>query len=223
MEALKHPPKDGFKALLPPPPPMDVEPATSAATWIPPMVTSQPPTAPTSTMTTTVTHTTSLPPTAPMSVQSTAQAQPPLVIATRPVLGVPPPASSAPTIEPWLPSEATRLPNYTHFQTTDLPHCVTLLRPHHPRLIDPSVEFFTPCTLHEMRNRSPCTPVASAQLLRLVELVATATTAADRFAHRLPVVDRYTIAASGCESSLSAWIANVCLVIPPPRQHRSRS
>uniref|UniRef100_A0A915IG80 Uncharacterized protein n=1 Tax=Romanomermis culicivorax TaxID=13658 RepID=A0A915IG80_ROMCU len=90
MEALKNPPKDVFKALLPLPPPMDVEPATSP----------QPPTAPTPAMTTTVTHTTSLPPMAPTSAQSMAQAQPPFVIATRPALGVAQPASSAPTVEP---------------------------------------------------------------------------------------------------------------------------
>uniref|UniRef100_A0A915IA61 Uncharacterized protein n=1 Tax=Romanomermis culicivorax TaxID=13658 RepID=A0A915IA61_ROMCU len=106
MEVLKNPPKDVFKAPLPLLP-MDVEPPTSTATSIPPMVTLQPPTVPTSTTTTTVTHTMSLPPTALTSAPSTVQAQLPVVIATRPVLGVPPPASSAPTIEPWLFSEAT--------------------------------------------------------------------------------------------------------------------
>uniref|UniRef100_A0A915J4R2 Uncharacterized protein n=1 Tax=Romanomermis culicivorax TaxID=13658 RepID=A0A915J4R2_ROMCU len=115
IEALNNPPKDVFKAPLPPPPPMGVEPATSSATSLLPTATSQRPTAPTSTMTTTVTHTMSLPPTALSSAQSTMQAQLQLVIMTRPVLGVAPPTSSVPTVEPQLPSKATRLPNYMHF------------------------------------------------------------------------------------------------------------
>uniref|UniRef100_A0A915J691 Uncharacterized protein n=1 Tax=Romanomermis culicivorax TaxID=13658 RepID=A0A915J691_ROMCU len=129
MEALKNLPTDVFKAPLPLLP-IDVETATSAATSIPPPVTSQPTTAPTSATTTT--------------------AQPPLIITTRPVLRVPPPPSSAPAIELRLPSETTRLPNYTHFQTTNSPNCVTLVTPCYPPRIDPAVEFFRPHTLHEM-------------------------------------------------------------------------
>uniref|UniRef100_A0A915JTF6 Uncharacterized protein n=1 Tax=Romanomermis culicivorax TaxID=13658 RepID=A0A915JTF6_ROMCU len=105
---------------------MDVELATSSATSIPPMVMSRPPTAPMPVTTTRVTHTMWLPPTAPMSAPATAFKQPPVVKATRPVIGVAPPASSAPTAEPRLPREATRLPNYMNFRTTDSPHCVTL-------------------------------------------------------------------------------------------------
>uniref|UniRef100_A0A915KGS4 Uncharacterized protein n=1 Tax=Romanomermis culicivorax TaxID=13658 RepID=A0A915KGS4_ROMCU len=144
MEALKNPPKGVFKAPLPLPPPMDVEPATSSATSISPTVTSQPPTARTPVTMTTVTHTTSLPPTALTLAQSTVYAQLPVVIATRLVLRVALPASSTPTVELRLPSKATRLPNYMHFQTTDSPHFITLVRPRHPPRIDPSVEFFTP-------------------------------------------------------------------------------
>uniref|UniRef100_A0A915J0G1 Uncharacterized protein n=1 Tax=Romanomermis culicivorax TaxID=13658 RepID=A0A915J0G1_ROMCU len=128
---------------LPPPSPMDVEPATSSSTLLPPTTMSQPPTALTSATTTTMTHRTSLPPTALTSVQSITPAQPQLVIMTRPLLGVAPPPSSTPCFKPRLPSEATQLPNYTHFRTTDSPHCITLATPRYLPPINPSIEFFT--------------------------------------------------------------------------------
>uniref|UniRef100_A0A915JQH1 Uncharacterized protein n=1 Tax=Romanomermis culicivorax TaxID=13658 RepID=A0A915JQH1_ROMCU len=107
MEALKNPRKAVFKASLPPPPLMDMEPATSSSTSLPPTATSLLPTVRTSTTATTMPHTTSLPPTAPTLIQSTRPTQPQLVITTRPVLGVAIRTSSAQCFEPRLPSEAT--------------------------------------------------------------------------------------------------------------------
>uniref|UniRef100_A0A915L216 Uncharacterized protein n=1 Tax=Romanomermis culicivorax TaxID=13658 RepID=A0A915L216_ROMCU len=90
LEALKNPLKLVFKVLLPSPPPMDMEPATSLSMYLPPTATSLPPTALMSITATTVTHTTSLPPTALMLVQPTRGAQPSLIITTPPVLGAVP-------------------------------------------------------------------------------------------------------------------------------------
>uniref|UniRef100_A0A915HUS2 Uncharacterized protein n=1 Tax=Romanomermis culicivorax TaxID=13658 RepID=A0A915HUS2_ROMCU len=113
-DAPPHRTQNVFKAPLPLPPLMDVELATSSSTSLRPTATSQPP-APTSATTTNVTHTMSLPPTASTSAQSTTQTQLQLVIMTRPALGVAPLTSIAQSVELRWPSEATRLPNYTHF------------------------------------------------------------------------------------------------------------
>uniref|UniRef100_A0A915L4A9 Uncharacterized protein n=1 Tax=Romanomermis culicivorax TaxID=13658 RepID=A0A915L4A9_ROMCU len=67
-----------FKVPLPPPPPMDVEPAMSSSTSLPPVATSLPPMAPTLARPTTVSRTMLLPPTAP---RSTGPGQPVMPIA----------------------------------------------------------------------------------------------------------------------------------------------
>uniref|UniRef100_A0A915K8Q0 Uncharacterized protein n=1 Tax=Romanomermis culicivorax TaxID=13658 RepID=A0A915K8Q0_ROMCU len=102
LEALKNQLKPVFKVPLTPPPPMDVEPATSSSMSLPPRAMSLLPTAPTSATATTVTHTTSLPPTALTSVQTTTAAQPPFVTMTQPVLRVAPPGGTAQRFEPCL-------------------------------------------------------------------------------------------------------------------------
>uniref|UniRef100_A0A915KBH7 Uncharacterized protein n=1 Tax=Romanomermis culicivorax TaxID=13658 RepID=A0A915KBH7_ROMCU len=150
QEALKNPLKPVFKVPLPPTPPMDVEPATSSFALRPPTATSLPPTAPMSAIPTTIPHTTSLPPTASSSVQTTAPAQPSLVITTPPVLGDAPLAGTMQSFKLRLLSEATRLPNYMNFQTTDSLHCIMLALTRYPPCIDPSVEFFSPQILQEM-------------------------------------------------------------------------
>uniref|UniRef100_A0A915KJY5 Uncharacterized protein n=1 Tax=Romanomermis culicivorax TaxID=13658 RepID=A0A915KJY5_ROMCU len=84
--------------------PMDVEPARSSSRSLLPTAMWLPPTTRTSATKTTIMHTMSLPPTAPTSVQTTTPAQLPLVIRTRPVLGVALPTDTGPRFEPHLPS-----------------------------------------------------------------------------------------------------------------------
>uniref|UniRef100_A0A915JH26 Uncharacterized protein n=1 Tax=Romanomermis culicivorax TaxID=13658 RepID=A0A915JH26_ROMCU len=140
LEALKNPPKPVFQVPLPQLPQMDVEPAMSSSTALPPTATLLPPTTPTSAMATTVTHAMLLPPTAPTSVQTTTPAQPSLVITTRLILGAAPQAGTTQSFEPRLPSEATRLSNYTNFQTMDSLHCIRLETPCYLPRIDPSLK-----------------------------------------------------------------------------------
>uniref|UniRef100_A0A915IS29 Uncharacterized protein n=1 Tax=Romanomermis culicivorax TaxID=13658 RepID=A0A915IS29_ROMCU len=59
----------------------------------------------------------------------TAPPQLKLVIATRPILGGALPASMVLQVELQLPSQASTLPNYIHFHTTNLQHSITLATP----------------------------------------------------------------------------------------------
>uniref|UniRef100_A0A915HP68 Uncharacterized protein n=1 Tax=Romanomermis culicivorax TaxID=13658 RepID=A0A915HP68_ROMCU len=129
LEALKNPPLQlEFKVQLAPAPPMEVEPTILKS----PMTT---------------TTTTSLRTKASTSVYST---MPQLVITTRPVLGAIPSASTNLQFALQLPSITTMLPNYVHFHTTDPPHSIMLAMPPYPPCIDPTVDSFSPRTLHEM-------------------------------------------------------------------------
>uniref|UniRef100_A0A915I7V0 Uncharacterized protein n=1 Tax=Romanomermis culicivorax TaxID=13658 RepID=A0A915I7V0_ROMCU len=81
---------------------------------------------------------------------STATREPHLVITTHPVLEAMPPVDMVLQAEPQLPSQASTLPNYVCFGTTDSLHFITLAMLHCPPHIHLTVKFFLPPTLHKM-------------------------------------------------------------------------
>uniref|UniRef100_A0A915INT4 Uncharacterized protein n=1 Tax=Romanomermis culicivorax TaxID=13658 RepID=A0A915INT4_ROMCU len=150
LEALKNPPPlTKFKVPLPSALLMGVEQiilkssTTTRTTTLLPTMTSTSVSSMTVTPASVITTSTG-------ATTSTANTEPRLVITTIPILGALPPASGVLQAEPQLPSQASTLPNYIHFCTTNSPHSIMLATLHYPPRIDLNVEFFSPCTLHEM-------------------------------------------------------------------------